>query len=164
MPCTQAFPGKAFVLDLSAPIQGIEGVTPNDILQRVVMEASNVFGAHLYLQQDGLSERNAMAKDVKPAVKSNRGLMISLQDRHLLGFETLLPPQQEGKMPVKPPAKLFVRDLRKAIDAGLSFPVRYMEFWAATLKDSATMPDIQYARAELEKRVAQQKRNSRNTR
>ncbi len=152
----EAFPGKAFVLDLSAPIQGIEGVVPGDILEQVVRDASNVFGAHLYLQQDGLSERNPMAKDVKPAQKSNRGLMISLQEQHLLGFETLLPPQQEGKMLVKPPAKLFVRDLRRAIDVGLSFPVRYMEFWVATLKDSATMPDIQYARVELEKRVAQQ--------
>jgi hypothetical protein len=58
-------------------------------------------------------------------------------------------------MPCNPPEKLFVRDLRAAIDIGLTFPIRYVEFFAATLQDPATRQDIEYAKNDLDKRASQ---------
>jgi hypothetical protein len=87
----QAFPNKAFVLDLSAPVIGVTGIGGSDIMEHIVMDAADIFGPRLYLQQDGLSERNSPANQIPTTNKSNRGLMLKLRDRHILGFETLLP-------------------------------------------------------------------------
>lgn len=151
----KAFPNKAFTIDLSQPIQGVAGVDGNKVMTEIVEDASAIFGSRLYLQQDGLSERNASAGKARTS-KGNRALMLRLSTKHLLGFETLLAPQTRKGAPNAPDAASY-RDLRRTLDIGLSFPIYYIEAFTEGLNDPNTAGDFEYLAQELRKRVAQSK-------
>jgi hypothetical protein len=148
----KAFPGKAFVLDLSMPVEGIEDIDGYLLMEKIVLDASKIFGSRLYLQQDGLSDRDPTAEEViKRDRKSIRKLMLNLSEKHLLGFETLLPPELKKGMRFAP-SGVFYEDLRKTIDIGLSYPIRYLELWTVTLNNPEYRDDVKYLKEHLDKR------------
>lgn len=149
----EAFPNKAVTIDLSEPLKGVNGIDSHKVMTDIVKDASAIFGGRLYIQQDGLSERNAGGGEVKKS-KSIRALMLQLSTKHLLGFETLLAPQTRGSG-MTAPAEVYYHDLRRTIDVGLSFPIYYIEAFTESLNDPSTANDFKYLEQELEKRARQ---------
>jgi len=165
----RAFPDKAFVIDLSDPIVGVEGIEAYSVVERIALDASTVFGPRLYIEQDGLSdkERSLTAQEAlqkkRQGARSNRSLMLDLEEKHMLGFELMLPPELKNRQnPLAiPPDSLFYEDLRRCIDIGLTYPIRFVEVWIDCLNDPANEPHVRYLREQLEGKIARATAKSR---
>jgi len=134
----------AFAIDLSDPVIGVDGIDGYDVVEEIVFDASDALGHLLYLQQDGLNDTNLTADEILSLPgDSIRKLMLTLSDKHALGFETLVPPE------LNPPPEALMGDLRDTIDVGLTFPITYMEIYTVNLNDSANDQDIDFLNVAL---------------
>ena len=79
-------------------------------------------------------------------------MMLEMADKHLIGFETLLPVEVKGTLPLEPPPTVFYSDLRETIRVGLSFPICYMELWTAALNNPENEDIVRLLKDKLIKR------------
>lgn len=142
-----AFPYQFLTLDLAEPFK-LPGINNLPIYSAVVNRAQALFGSRLCVQQDGLSERDMPASTVTYPM---RRFMLDDCQANVLGFQTLVPPPWETK--IAAPEFARFTDLRKTIDVGLTFPIRYLELFVDTLKNPANDEHVAYLQNQLFLRV-----------
>jgi len=147
-----AFPDQVFLLDLSIPVKGVKGVEGAQLMEAIVKDASSVLGNHLCLQQDGLSERTRPADKVGKNGDDLHKTMLNMADKHVLGFQTLMPPETMATIP-NAPVRVHFQDLRGAFNIALTYPIHYLEVFTVNLNDPKRSEDIKYLDQELKKRI-----------
>lgn len=129
----EAFPDKPVFLNLSHVITRIKEIKEEGLQEKIVEEAVNIFGNHLYLQQNGLHE-----KTETEGLTISHKLMKKYSDKCVIGFQTMTP-ENHG-------------DLGLTIKKGLAYPISYIEIFTVDLKDKKNQKDLKYLFEELQKR------------
>lgn len=142
-----AFPYQFLTLDLAEPFK-LPGINNLPIYSAVVNRAQALFGSRLCVQQDGLSERDQPASSVSYPM---RRFMLDDCSSNAIGFQTLVPPPWETN--IAAPEFARFTDLRKTIDVGLTFPIRYLELFVDTLRYPANDEHVAFLQNQLSLRV-----------